>query len=391
MSRGGGRQSNPNSRRGGMRFTQGPIKGLTVEQATEKARGLWSKAPDSVKEKYAGREASTLAPSERKAYRQQIAGVEPAPGMSEFSKGTRRASPGDLNGDGMQDVAQPNAAVPGGMGAGPNHPQGILTQGGKTYVPGKGIHLGGGVFQPVAMPRYEPGGEFAPASAAKPLNPAATTGAGRGTPIKAPAGAGGVVGAAGAVGAAGKPPQVFPTGKPGPWTKPEAPQVFPTGKPGPYRVPTDSPSPGGDVQVGMGANAGKINPLTGRPIGYTPPAQALPGIERPSAGMSFDPKYGAVPKATEVPEAPMTAAEYGKVKASQDVNDPNALDPTSPEASAARGRMRTFEDGERAKAAAVARRERVGPSPAERDAQQRQAARKLDGAVARGYGDTRRY
>ena len=368
-----------------MRFSQGPIRGMTVEQATEKARGMWAKAPESVREKYAAREASLMTPGER---RRQIAGIEP--GMSSFSEGTRRATPGDLNGDGTPDNA-------------------VTTEDGRTYVPGKGVMLANGVYQQVSIPQYETGG--------KPGSPAATAGAGRGTPVKGAATpeenararkvaeeASGQYGESAAMSqeqaraeiagfySTDKPKNPGIVAPPAAGTQPNggAPsrsKLIESGAVAGAPAKPKIAAPLEAVQVGTGKNAGKINPLTGKPIGYVPPAQAIPAIERPaSAGMSFDPKYGAVPKAREVPEAPMTAAEYDRVKASQDVNDVNALDPRSPEASAARGRMRDYEEQQRAAAAAVARRERTGPSIAERDAQQRAAARKLDRRVQKSYG-----
>jgi hypothetical protein len=46
-------------------YTQGPMKGMTYDQAKQKFEGMWASAPDAIKEKYAGRSESDLAPSER--------------------------------------------------------------------------------------------------------------------------------------------------------------------------------------------------------------------------------------------------------------------------------------------------------------------------------------
>lgn len=368
LSRGGSRVSKPRGKPG-MRYSEGPVKGLTVEQATQRGREMWAKAPVSVREKYAAQERDMMTRSEVEAEKNRMAaGIEagsPA-GARQFSDGTRRALPGDLNGDGMQDSAQPNPAVP------------------RTPIKGAATPEENAKAQEVAR---EAAGQYGE-SAGMSQEEARGQIAGLYSTDKAPNP--GVVAPA-----AGKDPQVHPSGAPGPWKKPETPQVHPSGKAGPWKEPTDDAKPKiaaplEGVQVGMGKNAGKMNPLTGKPIGYVPPAppsQQIAGIERvPSAGVTFDPKYGAVPKATEVPEAPMGVDEYNRVKASQDVNDVNALDPRSPEASAARGRMRDYEKQVAAQAASAARRERVGPSPAERDAQQRQARRKLDASVSRSYG-----
>lgn len=56
------------------RFKQGPMKGLTYDQAKQKFESMWASAPDAIKEKYAGRSKTDLAPSERK-----IQGIEPTP------------------------------------------------------------------------------------------------------------------------------------------------------------------------------------------------------------------------------------------------------------------------------------------------------------------------
>ena len=364
LSRGGSRVSKPRGKPG-MRYSEGPVKGLTVEQATQRGREMWRKAPESVREKYAAQERDMMTRSEVEAEKNRMAaGIEagsPA-GARQFSDGTRRALPGDLNGDGMQDSAQPNPAVP------------------RTPIKGAATPEENAKAQEVAR---EAAGQYGE-SAGMSQEQARADIAGMYSTDKAPN--------PGVVAPAGRTPQVHPTGLPGPWNKPTNGKTQAYGEPGPWKTSTALP---GSVQVGMGANAGKMNPLTGRPIGYdprtqagyAPPSQQIAGIERvPSAGVTFDPKYGAVPKATEVPEAPMGVDEYNRVKASQDVNDVNALDPRSPEASAARGRMRDYEKQVAAQAASAARRERVGPSPAERDAQQRQAARGLDRKVQNSYG-----
>jgi hypothetical protein len=52
----------------GERYTSGPMRGMTMEQATQKAEGMWASSPDALKEKYASRSESDLAPSEKKKY-----------------------------------------------------------------------------------------------------------------------------------------------------------------------------------------------------------------------------------------------------------------------------------------------------------------------------------
>lgn len=94
LARGGGRRKSGASRKGGFRYTEGPMRGQTTEQATAAARRLWDRAPDSVKEKYAAMESRTLAPSEAAAA--GYAGPD----------GIRVATPGDTNGDGILDAYQ---------------------------------------------------------------------------------------------------------------------------------------------------------------------------------------------------------------------------------------------------------------------------------------------
>lgn len=308
-----------------MRYTQGPIRGMTVEQATEKARGMWSGASPAVREKYANREESLMTGSERR--KAMAASVETP---YDFKAGSRRARPGDLDGDGVMDFVQgpstPGAATPEEN----QRAQEIAREAAGQY---------GESAQIMTVPNV--------VSTDKPANPG----------VVAPAAS----------------------------TQPNG------GAPSRSTIlaaPTVKKRPAaalGGVQVGMGPNAGRMNPLTGKPIGYVP----VQGMERPS--FSYDADLGAVPRASVVPEAPMTMQEYGKVKDSVDPNDVNALDPRTPEASAARGRMRAFEEEQNARAAAIARRERVGPSAAERNAQQRQATRKMERTIASSYGNTYRF
>lgn len=65
LARGGDRVSKGGSKRPGYRYNQGPMKGKTIEQATQDANRLWDGASSAVKEKYARRAGSgALAPSE---------------------------------------------------------------------------------------------------------------------------------------------------------------------------------------------------------------------------------------------------------------------------------------------------------------------------------------
>lgn len=47
------------------KFREGPMKGMTYDQAKQRFEGMWASSPDGLKEKYAGRSKSDLAPSER--------------------------------------------------------------------------------------------------------------------------------------------------------------------------------------------------------------------------------------------------------------------------------------------------------------------------------------
>lgn len=142
----------------------------------------------------------------------------------------------------------------------------------------------------------------------------------------------------------------------------------------------------------------RINPLTGKPFGWLPSddapvspkapaaapvAKAATGYAGPKTGGGrYDPDLGHVPSAVPVKEAPMTQAEYDKL--GQDIK--KTLDPRSPEFSAALGRRRTFEDEQMKAKAAVMRRERLGPSFAEREANERKAIRGIEKRLEGSYG-----
>lgn len=65
LSQGGSRRKDKR----GNRFMEGRLKGMTLDQATEKAKRMWAGASDAVKEKYAQRAgAGRLAPSEMAAF-----------------------------------------------------------------------------------------------------------------------------------------------------------------------------------------------------------------------------------------------------------------------------------------------------------------------------------
>ena len=363
MASGGNRQSRPRGK-SGMRFTEGRLKGKTVEQATEMGRQMWEKAPASVKERYASRETAMMAPSEQRAAVIRRESEEVEAGMSKFSQGTRRAQPGDTNGDGMMDAApagSPAAARTNNPGATPGAGRGTAIKGAATPAENQRAQQ----IAAEAATEYGASSQFMPPTGAVSTDRAPNPG------VVAPV-------------------QTQATGRPGPWTAPSPVQTHSIGRPGPYLRPT--------VDTSNGPRA--INPLTGKPTGYVPPTAASPppaaapvtGIEKsPPVETSYVPGTGLVPKARPVAEAPMDYAEYDRVRASQDVNSPGTLDPRSPEASAARGRMREFEGQEAAKKATAARLERTGPSMAQVDAQQRQSRRKLDASVARGYGNTRQF
>lgn len=56
-------------------FRKGPMRGMTYDQALQKFEGMWATAPDTIKEKYAGRSKTDLAPSERPT----VTGTTPTP------------------------------------------------------------------------------------------------------------------------------------------------------------------------------------------------------------------------------------------------------------------------------------------------------------------------
>lgn len=49
------------------KFKRGPMNGMTYDQALQKFETMWATAPDSIKDKYAGRSKTDLAPSERES------------------------------------------------------------------------------------------------------------------------------------------------------------------------------------------------------------------------------------------------------------------------------------------------------------------------------------
>ena len=60
-------------------FRHGSMKGKTYDQAKQQFEAMWAGASDAVKEKYAGRSNSDLAPSEVAANRRLIEGIQPTP------------------------------------------------------------------------------------------------------------------------------------------------------------------------------------------------------------------------------------------------------------------------------------------------------------------------
>jgi len=122
------------------KFKQGPMKGLTYDQAKQKFETMWATSPDSIKEKYASRagDQTALAPSERTAqgigtpvpkqaagtlaadqqksrmaYYTRINGVQPAPKDSgkPGSSAIVQGPPAPRKGDERETMAQ-RAATP---------------------------------------------------------------------------------------------------------------------------------------------------------------------------------------------------------------------------------------------------------------------------------------
>lgn len=419
LSRGGNTYSRG---RKGTVFTQGPIRGMTVEQATQQARDLWANASPAVREKYAGKDASLLTPGERQ--RQIPALEQPVSAGRQFSDGTRRPTPGDSNGDGMIDARQPVPAA-----------------GGKPLQ-----------ATPEEAARARQVAEEASATAgqsAMNVDEARGTIAGMGGARSTDIGiaSAGIVATSGARTTESEdawPPPMHRKGEHPRTYRPDEIMRFtdPLSQenwdktmewrrdgrfvealpPGHGRPIT--PGPNGDYPSRSSLLASgqpfskasamappKINKATGREFGYVPPegagpapiarstppvhagpgaggvvpkrpASAVPGIERP-VQTSYQPGVGMVPKSQEVAEAPMDYAGYDAVRQSVDPNDVNSLDPASPEARAARGRMRTFEDEQRSSSAMAARLERTGATDR---AKQEQARRNRDRNIASSYG-----
>lgn len=60
------------------KYRKGPMKGKTYDETKQQFEGMWAGVDDSVKEKYAGRSRTDLAPSELAA-NQRLAGISPTP------------------------------------------------------------------------------------------------------------------------------------------------------------------------------------------------------------------------------------------------------------------------------------------------------------------------
>ena len=97
MAQGGG---NPQRMGRGGKFHQGPMKGMTLDQAKQAFESKWATVGDGVKEKYAGRSSTDLAPSER------IQGIQPTPAQSSAQPGLSPTGPNparkDMSAAGMQ-------------------------------------------------------------------------------------------------------------------------------------------------------------------------------------------------------------------------------------------------------------------------------------------------
>jgi hypothetical protein len=329
LANGGGLRKSGSDRVAGAVFTKGKARGLTVEGATQQARDMWDKAPASVKEKYSRRGGEgLLAPSERR-----MAATLQRPASRQSA----------LDGGSLDPVQAARNSV-----------------------------------DPAAAPRTRAGNEsFIRAEVGLP--PAATKAPSQnfGASAMIPDKARGAVGTDRPVNPGLVAPSRSSAIAKGAVSRPEA-GVAPSR--------SQAIAAGAVQRPALAAGAKRINPLTGKPMGWhpsddAPAASKTTGYAGPSAGR-FDPDLGFVPTATPVSEAPLDQAGYDKL--GRDIKD--TLDPSSPETSAALGRRRTFEDQQMAANAAVERRKRVGPSIAERDETDRKARRALDRRVAASYG-----
>lgn len=117
LASGGARRNNPKAGPG-MKYRSGAVRGMTMDQAVQDAKEKWASASPAVRAKYEAMGASLGSP---------------------------------------MAVAPP-----------------VLMDPASNYVPGMGREIAPGVFQQVHMPQHEP------------VNPSATAGAGRGTPVQRP-------------------------------------------------------------------------------------------------------------------------------------------------------------------------------------------------------------
>ena len=92
LARGGELVTKKGKRKPGPRYSSGPMRGKTVEQATQEFERLWGSANGAVKDKYARRETqeAALAPSEQKALGSNFRPNAPVQDMSQAATQKRR-------------------------------------------------------------------------------------------------------------------------------------------------------------------------------------------------------------------------------------------------------------------------------------------------------------
>ena len=174
------------------KFLTGPQKGMTYDQAKQRFEGMWGSAPDALKEKYAKRagDETQMAPSQRPVAEKvdmsplAVQKRRMAAYGHEFDANGRAVPIGqktaarpayDKDGNGIPDMIQRPATVnpAATSGAGRGKPIGTPEERAKVSQ----MVAEGGDYATAAPP---------PASAKKTVNPAATSGAGRGKPIGTP-------------------------------------------------------------------------------------------------------------------------------------------------------------------------------------------------------------
>lgn len=332
LAQGGGRTTNPRSRKAGARYTQGRnTRGKTMAQVVQDTKRKWVSAPQAVRDKYAGR-AAALADSPAPAAPMAPPAPAPtgaAPVAAPARVGATAVTPPTV--DSLRAYIQaPGTSIPAAPAARPAAPVAVSPPAPVTAPP-----MDGGNMVQRMIGNMVP----VPAVSAPLIAGAATTSK---TPERS------------SLGGVATNDSIF------------------LGETPPDAGYTLVGSVGGQKKWAKGAdmtalNAGAAaqttansaikgttvtNPVAAKPQrAVTPPA--------PQGYRSLGAGQGVAPTAKVVPEPPMSYPAYDQARTDLKQN----LTPGSPEARATFGRMKDFEDNAAAQQATVERRKRLMVAP----------------------------